>query len=207
MASFTAAIVLIVIGAVAMSYASGKDWLLGLLPFLFGVQQGFEGLVWLGVTDVVTSFVQIAGAYGFLAFAICLWPTIFAVTAYLLEETTTRRSGMQWTAGIGFVWTGIAGAVLLLSAVNPIAYNNHLLYNLVSFPLWVKASATLVYAGIGLIPLFLSSHQALRVLGWLLLVSGVTTRVLAAQHFVSVWCFWAAIISSYIAYIVYTRAS
>jgi hypothetical protein len=203
-ASFTASAVLFAAGAVAFRQADGfPNQFLSIIPFLFAVQQGFEGLVWLGLDGVVNAFVQQGAAYGFLTFAVSGWPLIFALAAYQVETVLWRQNVMQYVVGIGVLWAIISHAVLLASSVSPSAQGGHILYNVVTLPSWFVIPATILYTLIGVVPLFMSSEKELRVLGAMILASGVVTKVLEATHFVSVWCFWAALISGYIAYTVY----
>lgn len=203
-ASFTASTILFAAGAVAFRQADGfPNQFLSIIPFLFAVQQGFEGLVWLGLDGVVNAFVQQGAAYGFLSFAVSGWPLIFALAAYQVETELWRQNVMQYLVGIGVLWAIISYAVLMVSSVSPSAQGGHILYNVVTPPSWFAIPATILYAMIGVVPLFMSSEKELRVLGAMVLASGVVTKVLEATHFVSVWCFWAALISGYIAYTVY----
>ena len=77
-ASFTAAAVLALTGVISVASAPKKRWLLfALIPFLFSLQQFFEGVIWIN-----------GGGSGnfFLFFAFVIWPIWIPVSLLLIEK-------------------------------------------------------------------------------------------------------------------------
>ena len=74
-ASFGASAILSVAGVAAVTQAQTKaQRLFAAIPFIFSIQQFFEGLLWLSIKnpDFVTD--RSVPAYFFLFFALVLWP-------------------------------------------------------------------------------------------------------------------------------------
>lgn len=180
--------------------------LFALTPFLFGIQQAMEGRVW-QMLDAGQAGNAVPYALGFHFFSHFLWLWWFPLCSYLLETGTRRR----WLfLGLG-VLGGIAGGVVFFAVLlHPewmVVSVKH--YSIVydiespvrgSFSIPFPASA--VYALIVLVPLLYSSHPRLRVFGVLVLLSVVLASVAYGYAFVSVWCFFVALLSLYLAYLI-----
>lgn len=171
---------------------------LAAIPIAFGLQQACEGLVWLGIGMGHTRVVNL-GAFGFLAFAYWFW-LFWAPWAVAVAETNPMMRRVGWSLGaLGLVY----GALLYLPLVwqpdwlavrvvqHSIEYDTRLI-----FDPWVsQAVDRLVYALIILIPFALASNHALQRLGAMIALSAIASHWLLHQVFVSVWCFFAAILS------------
>lgn len=177
---------------------------LAAIPVAFGMQQACEGLVWLGLERNSSTQVRL-GAFGFLAFAYWFWlfwaPWSVAITE---ANPTVRRVG--WSLGVfGFGY----GALLYLPLVfqpgwlavqvvhHSIEYDTRLIFD----PWFSQAVDRLVYALIILIPFALASNPALKGFGATISLSAIASHWLLHQVFVSVWCFFAAILSLLIVWI------
>jgi hypothetical protein len=177
---------------------------LAAIPVVFGIQQACEGLVWVGMETNSSTQVR-WGAFGFLAFAYWFW-LFWAPWSVAIAEAnpTVRRVG--WS--LGFLGFGY-GALLYLPLVfqpgwlavqvvqHSIEYNTRLLFD----PWFSQEVDRLVYALIILIPFALASNPALKGLGATIALSAITSHWLLHQVFVSVWCFFAAILSLFIVWI------
>ncbi|MCP9787953.1 hypothetical protein KBY99_03030 [Cyanobium sp. Maggiore-St4-Cus] len=77
-ASFSSAALLVPLGiaAVARSWRDHRRELLplALMPVGFGLQQGLEGVVWLGLNHGPAAPLLKGGALAYLFFALALWP-------------------------------------------------------------------------------------------------------------------------------------
>lgn len=206
--SFAAAAVLTGGGVACLKKAGGFNHLTGVfpaLPLLFGIQQVFEGVVWwsLGTNDPE---LLRTSAMGFLLFSHVIWPIVIPFSCYLAEPES-RHKGL-------FLLLTLLGAVFGFSTyiplwLNPdwlvvferhhsIVYQTMLLYDAV-LP---RSVVTLAYIAIVLLPLLLSVRHSYRVLGLLMLLAAMLTAAMFKLAFISVWCFFAALISLYIYYIV-----
>jgi hypothetical protein len=103
-ASFASAAVLVPAGIYCARSALVKDvrWLpLSMLPIMAGLQQGCEGLVWLGLGRSDPDAVQ-AAALLFLFFAVCFWPfwIPFSVVCVAPEKRVKLFLGLVTLCGL-----------------------------------------------------------------------------------------------------------
>ncbi|MDJ0705736.1 MAG: hypothetical protein QNJ46_20920 [Leptolyngbyaceae cyanobacterium MO_188.B28] len=206
-ASFTATAILVPAGIYASKIARNKDprYLpLAIFPLAFGIQQGLEGLAWLGLEGNQADLVWL-GARGFLLFSHGFWMVWPALTAYALESRPWAKKLLLAIALIGFLFgVSLCGPFLtfpdwLSVAVTQgsIDYQLQIIYDRF-FP---RDISRLIYMLIALGPLWLSNLTPLRLMGGLIALLAVITYWLFNYAFVSVWCFWAAVVSLYVAYI------
>jgi len=203
-ASLTTSAVLLSLGVYTLRQASstGREYRsLAAFPLLFGIQQFIEGLLWLyedGMPMIGPRFPTL----GFLWFVYGVWPLLVPLTAWQLEPQRLRRQL--------FAASALLGAVFGMSIFIPLLYQ----------PGWSSAVAAggsihyelstiydgridvnllrLLYAGLVMLPLLASSVPALRRFGMLLVGSFLISALLYRYAFISVWCFFAAVLSLYI---------
>ena len=78
----------------------------------------------------------------------------------------------------------------------------HLKYS-VDFPQINTPVSGIIYLIPTLVPLFISSIKPMRWLGVLFSVSFIITTILYREYLISVWCYFASLISALILYIIY----
>src|ERR1700722_141614 len=101
--SFTAAAALSVVGIATLSKVrSNKIRPFAVIPFIFAIQQGLEGIVWvtLNAGDAISLLHKI-GVYGFLFFADLFWPLWIPGSIYKLEENRLRKKLLLGTLIFG----------------------------------------------------------------------------------------------------------
>lgn len=192
-ASFTAGAVLLGLGAVAMgSVRQPRELPFAAIPLVFSIQQVIEGLVWLGLDQGMPEW-SAAMAQAFAFFALVLWPAYVPLTVWLAEPHGARRRALGWLAGGGAL---LAGWLLLALVAWPVTVQArawHIEYETAPF-LGVGSTALYLAATAG--SLLLSSQAPIRRFGVLVLAAFLVTVVLYSVWFVSVWCFFAAAVSS-----------
>lgn len=201
-ASFIAAGVLVPLGvhALARAQASRPDLVpLASFPLFFGLQQLVEGWVWLrlGGPDPGSATTP---AIGFLFFAYALWPGLVPWAAARSEPDPLRRRVFAATALLGaafglslFLPLLFEPAWLALTQVRgSILYDARLVYDgIVS-----HMSLRVFYAALVCLPLIAHSLAPIRLFGILITLSVVLSFVFANYAFVSIWCFFAALLSA-----------
>ena len=209
-ASFTATSLLVPMGIYASKVAWEKDskYLpLATFPLAFGIQQGCEGIEWVGLDSHQADMVQL-GALGFLFFSHGFWLVWPALTVFVLENRPWIKTLLLTIACIGFLFgIFLYGPLLLYPDWFPIAisqgaidYQSRLVYNH-GLP---QDISRLIYMLIVLSPLCLSELAQLKILGGLIALSVLITYCFFNYAFVSVWCFFAAVVSLYVIYILYS---
>ncbi|MGG7567013.1 DUF6629 family protein [Rhodovulum sp. DZ06] len=197
-ASFTAFGVLTVMGTVSivrarrLGFGAGKTFL-SAFPLFFGIQQGFEGLVWLAINGAVPVSWHLPATMGFLFFAVGFWPAAGPLAGWMIETKPRRKKLFLPFVAAGFAVAGVLFAAAVMDPLAPVSlekYQGHLVYlahlkipHGTEYVYFVTASAALVG----------SSDRMTKVFGLVLAASFIATLMLyQAAVLASVWCFFAA---------------
>lgn len=198
-ASFAASTGLILLGGASFLAAKKRDKLLAIIPLLFAAQQAIEGIQWLYLDHGSSSLVF---AYAFLFFALLVWPMYVPASTYFFDKK--RRWLHRWFAAIG---TAVSFYFLGLLLTQPLAinqYNNCISY---SFNLPYRDFVNTAYLIAIFGPLFCSSYKVLNIFGALIFVFATISWFFYITAFTSVWCFYAAVVSSmFFLYVRYKKA-
>lgn len=194
--SFTAAGILGILGTATLKNQPTKPYFyLAAIPFLFGLQQLSEGVLWteLGQVHPHVALVEIA-KWTFILFAFLVWPIWIPLSLFAIEKVQWRRQliGLVLVAG-----TSLSLTNLYYGLGQPIGVNiiNHSIQYVGHLPL---PSETYTYPSILIIPTFLSSLNRIWIFGALALVTYAIASYFYSVTFISVWCFFAAVVSSII---------
>ena len=192
-ASFSAGALLLGIGALTLKSARRPcEWPFAAIPLLFAIQQLIEGVIWLTFsTDAPLLNSVMTHVYSF--FSHVLWPVYVPVAVVLMEP-----AGWRHRALIAFVAAGAAvGAyllyILLAFPVVSRPTGQHIEYDSPHF--FAAVTMTLYLLSTALSPL-LSTHRMVVVFGALALLSFGAAYAFYATWFISVWCFFAALLSA-----------
>ena len=207
-ASFALAGVLVPAGifTIAKIDRGHSAWLpLAAFPLVFGIQQGIEGAVWLGVDGGRQALVETAGR-GFLFFSHFFWLVWVPFAVWRLESDPVRRrfAAALVAAGALFGLSLFLPPVLVrdwlaVERVNlSLDYRTTLIYDGVVSRLVLQ----MAYAAIVVGALALSSDRRIRLFGALVAVSLAAAYVFFAYAYISVWCFFAAILSVYMTVVI-----
>ena len=192
-ASFTAGAVLLGLGVVSLrSVPTPRQIPFAAIPLLFAIQQLSEGVVWLTFRYGAPQLGAIA-VHIYVLFAFVLWPAYVPWTAWLVEPAGPRRRLLSATVVVG---TGVAAwlmAALVLHPVVAVVSRHHLQY--LSAP-FLGIGATALYLVATTASLLLSSRPKVRAFGILVLVAFAAAYGFYATWFISVWCFFAGIVSA-----------
>lgn len=192
-ASFITGGTLTVVGGATLSKSKNKKELpLASIPFLFGIQQIIEGIIWVSFRSI---FVNTIATYIYLFFAYVLWPILTPIAILLVETHPMRRRILQ----IFFVVGLVIGLYLLHSIITEprkahiinqsIAYNFHYAQNF-----FYVVPYVIVTTGSAII----SSYKILKFFGLFTLIAFFISKWFYSVTFVSVWCFFAAVLSLFI---------
>lgn len=191
-ASFTAGISLLIIGAATIRRVKRREELLyASIPLLFAIQQLIEGALWLTFPAKAPLLnTVLTHAYSF--FSHVLWPIYIPAAVLLLETTAWRRKILAVITVAGT----IIGLYLLYFLVRlPIVAKvtgHHIAY--ISPHFYAIAAMGLYLLGTCVSSLF-SGHQFVRLFGIAALLSFLITYAVYTIWFISVWCFFAALLS------------
>lgn len=191
-ASFTAGALLLGVGTLTLkTERRPRELPFAAIPLLFAIQQLSEGVIWLTFRyEAPLLNVVMTHLYSF--FSHVLWPVYVPVAVLLIEPPGWRRRAL-----LAFVAAGVAvGAYLLyiLVAFPTVArpIGQHIEY--VSPHFFAAATMTLYLLSTATSPV-LSTHRVVKVFGVLALSSFAAAYFFYATWFISVWCFFAALLS------------
>jgi len=207
--SYSASAVLLTTGLYALQQARRLEayyWVFALVPILFALQQGFEGRVWQEL-DAGSAGAAVPFALGFHFFSHFLWLWWLPLSSYLVERGTIRRRVFLGFAIFGALSGGLVYFTLLFHPdLMSVAVRQHsIIYHVTSpyrGPIRIPLPASALYGLIVLVPLLFSSHRHIRIFGALVALSMVLASLAYDYAFVSVWCFFAAVLSLYLVYMI-----
>jgi hypothetical protein len=194
-ASFTAGAVLSVIGGVTLrKAASPSEKLFASIPLIFAVQQITEGFVWLSLSRPEFAPVQQGATYLFIFFAQVVWPVWVPYSIFRLEKNVIRKRIFGWLVVTGILISAYLGYCLLKYPVIARITGYHIAYQQ-DYPPAFGPLCAVFYLISTIAPPFFSSVKRMWLLGTTILVSYIMTMIFYVDYIVSVWCFFASIIS------------
>lgn len=206
--SFTAAAVLAPAGAFAMRRAWKSDHRylpLCALPLLFAAQQFFEGMVWVSGSNP-----ELLRAYStaYLFFAWLGWPVWIPFSVYWLEPP--RRQPFYLVAAIAGAILGAGqflpylahgGWVQTSFLPRAVVYGGTEMMRLIIGEIPTYA----IYIVLVIIPSLLASDRRVKVFGLLIAAAFTITYLFFRYAYISVFCFWGAVMSLYLVWMIGRR--
>ncbi len=191
-ASFTAGTVLVGIGVVTLKAANQtKQWPFAAIPLLFGVQQLCEGVIWL-IFGTQAPLLNTVATHVYSFFSHVLWPIYLPLAVLLIEPFDGRKRSLALLAMLGFVVGGYLLVTLVASPVVAHPIGNHIEYD---SPHFFGAGVMIMYLISTTASPLLSSYAWVRVFGAAALMAFSAAYYFYAAWFISVWCFFAALLS------------
>jgi hypothetical protein len=186
--------VVVAIGVDALRHVrEPKQVPLAALPVLFGLHQLTEAFVWWGLQGDVAHSVERTATWTYLLFAFGALPILIAIAVGLIEPERTRQ---RVIAAFGVLAAGIAIALttaMFRGTLDAAIDGRHIEYSVDALGYGGQLTGLYVIATCG--ALLASSYRDLATLGVLNLVVVPLLMALTIGGFVSLWCFWAAIVS------------
>ena len=204
-ASFTVSAGLIPVGIYCLYKANKRRdhklfWPFALYPLVFGIQQAIEGWLWLSLETGGVESLRIP-ALSFVFFSHFFWLFWIPYSCYTIETTDRKKRLFFFTTIMGSVF----GLAMFLPVIiyadwmsvslvqHSISYELKLLFDDFVPRIAVRGFYVLVI----LVPLLLSSWRFLRYFCVIIALSVLMVVSWYPQTFISVWCFFAAIMSAY----------
>lgn len=200
-ASFGSGTLLVSIGAVTtMGNHLKSQRMISVVPIFFGVQQLAEGIVWQTMGQNSESFMHQFGILTFLGFALVIWPCWLPWSVFNIEINQKRKKMLKIISFIGLGVSLLAVSVLLSTHPNAYISGHSLAYEFKNLHRTWPANLELVlYVIPTLTPFFISSLHRVNIAGYLVLVGMIITQIVNKEASTSIWCYFAAMISLYIA--------
>ncbi len=176
------------------------------VPVLFAVQQFIEGWVWLSLTMEQFAHLKNTVVTAYMVFAEMVWP-LWIPFVFILLERHHSRLRLLWTfQGIGILIIFPTVYYMLHFPILASVSNHHINYA-PQFPgdwlLW----RSIAYALAAVVPFFVSTYPR----AWVMGIPNALSFFIAAFFFpgyiISVWCYFAALISMSVWYVLRQNAS
>ncbi len=170
----------------------------------FALQQFCEGLVWLGLLKNFNSLFTQTAIYSFIFFAFIFWPAYIPVCIYRLEQDAKLRKVLKVFMAIGFTTAILLLARVIYFGVTAQVASCHIMYNsnISQFSFGFTLTVMLAYLIATVGSLLVSSFPKMRLMGALIGIAYLAAYLFYLNFLISVWCFFAAIISLMIYYLV-----
>jgi len=194
-ASFTGGVIISVIGvATVLKVHKPSQIVFASIPLFFGFQQFVEGFVWLILQHPEYAQYKHLATSIYLVMAEVFWPIMVPLAVLCMEKDIKRRNFL-WV----FLTMGISLSLyyifcLFTFSVTPQIMGYHIEYK-DNFPNSLHLIAFAIYLIASITPLFISSIKRTHLLGILMSLSCLITLIFFTHYLTSVWCFFAALIS------------
>lgn len=194
-ASFGAGTLLTVIGVASLKKATHSNQkFFAAIPFLFGIQQISEGFLWLALSDPTFLPLKEFMTYTFLFFAQIVWPFWVPLSIYLTDPKTKRKRVYYALMFMGTIVSIYLAYCLIVYPVEASIMGAHIHYQQ-DYPTTISLYGGVLYVLATITPPLFSKLKYMWLLGASILISYIMTTILYPNYLVSVWCFFASIIS------------
>jgi len=202
LASFSASAALTATGVAAFAISANRPQrILSGIPILFAIQQLAEGMLWLSLTRQGWEGWEIVSMYSFLVFAQVIWPVYVPLCMLLFEGDAKRKKLLKMLLLSGLAFSVYAAFALWYYPVSASVAQHHIRY-ILGYELASKWYYGLLYFIPTILAPLASGSRRLHWLGYLFFGSYLAARLLFHFYVISVWCFFGAVISLLVLYLV-----
>lgn len=164
------------------------------IPLFFGLQQIAEGILWIALPLGEYEVLQKTAAYTFLVMAQVIWPVMIPLSVLFMEENEKKKKILKGLLLVGIILSIYYASCLLFCNVHPQIKGYHIQYNN-DFPVHLMPFSFILYLTSTITPLFVSGIKRTHLMGILMAFSCLVTAIFFSQYLTSVWCFFAALLS------------
>lgn len=201
-ASFTAGAILVASGVYIYKQTKKKESKpFAIIPFLFGLQQLIEGVVWLSLTNN-WPIINVFSTYGFVFFSNLLWPIYVPFAVAKIETNPWRKKAIIACGVIGAIVSFYSLASIIVHPIQSQVSCNSIHYLFTTLLPLPTAINTLFYFIATCLSCLLSRHTSIKIFGIAIVGSLILTYFFFTITLVSVWCFFSALLSLMIYFII-----
>jgi hypothetical protein len=186
--------IVVVVGIDALRHVSEPRQIpLAALPLLFGLHQLIESFVWWGLQGHVAHAIERVAVWTYLLFAFSVVPVLVPVAVGAVERSRVHLRVIAAFAALG-AFVAIALTVpMLRGPIDAMIEGGHVTYEVDALRRGGSLTAVYVVATCG--ALLASSSRDIAILGAVNFAAVPVLAWLTLNGFVSLWCFWAALMS------------
>jgi hypothetical protein len=191
-ASFAAGAVLSAAGVGSLRQARQQAELpFAAIPFVFGVQQLIEGVIWL-TFRYHAPVLQQTMIYAYSILSHVWWPIYVPFAMGYLEACRRRKALLRGFLAAGLVVGFYLLYALLVRSITVEVIAGHIVY--VS-PHFYLLPVMVLYVAATCVSGLFSSHRFVNLFGALAFVAFIASYVVHPRALVSIWCYYAALLS------------
>lgn len=191
-ASFITGASLSAVGVITTKKTKQKTELpFALIPLIFGIQQIIEGIIWL-TFRFEAHLLNTIMTYLYSFFSHVWWPIYIPFSILLLETVPWRKRILLVFQVVGIMVGLYLFYTIIRFPVTSEVINKSIVYDAPHF--YVLLVMALYFSATCFSCLF-SSHKIVNIFGILVFLFAVVAYQFFAMSFISVWCFFAAILS------------
>ena len=191
-ASFISGSALCAAGVATLKRTESKNEVpFAMIPLLFGIQQLTEGVIWLTFSHDAPLLKQTM-TYVYSGFSHVLWPMYVPFAMGIMEAVRWRKKAI-----FAFEAVGVAVGLYLLYFIvtRPVVaevVGRNIVY---ASPHFYVIPVMAFYLAATCVSCFFSSHRFVKLFGVLALLSFIAAYLVHIMALVSIWCFFAAVLS------------
>lgn len=174
--------------------------LVALIPLLFAIQQFSEGFVWVFLQTQNEIGWKIA-SYFFLFFALVVWPSWIPLSLSRIDPDRKIVFYILFIIGVVYGVLAYIPMIIYPDIVETNICNHSICYS--QMHPFRSPIALIIYLVLTIGSTFICSWKFIRYLGILISGSAIVSYLFYSYAFVSVWCFFSAVISVFIGIIAY----
>jgi hypothetical protein len=152
-----------------------------------------EAFVWWGLQGHVSHTAERIGVWVYLLFALAALPALVPVAVYAIERSPGRKRVVAAFAALGIAVGVSLAAALFRSTLGAAIEGRHIAYNVSALSEGGRLTGLYVLAACG--ALVVCSYRDIALLGLLNFVAVPILMWMTVSGFISLWCFWAAVVS------------
>lgn len=195
-ANFTATAVIATIGVATLRHVDHpRAVLFASTPMLFALHQFAEGFVWLGLDGRIGPIAFEHAVFLFILYAQGILALLMPAAVLLMEPAGWRRWAIAGTTAIGAAVCAYAAYGVFAFPSRAFVDHHSIAYrNPLTDSGWIAGGYVVATCG----ALLLSTHRVVRWFGVLNVLGLTVVMIVRGYAFTSVWCLYAAILSTMI---------
>ncbi|MCL4361290.1 hypothetical protein M1446_02965 [Candidatus Dependentiae bacterium] len=171
------------------------------VPLLFSIQQLSEGILWAYMNGLISNiFIKNFAVYFFLTFVLLIWPFYMPLSIYFLERKKLNKQILLGITIFGTCFSVFLLFYLIKYGADVTILGNSICYQ-IYLPEGVDVKSLMFYVCAVVAPFFISTVSLMPYFGFALLASCIFAYYFWFATFISVWCFFGAILSCFVIWI------
>ncbi len=197
-ASYTASIVLLLSGIATTRIAKPKQRMFAAIPLLFAAQQFLEGTIWQAIAAGKSATTS---TYGFLIFVFLVWPIWTPLSIRIMSKNDKTKRLLLFPITTGILVALLAAWNIASQTPQAALTCNHIHY-FSALPAYLWIPGTILYIIATITPFFIVRDRYFWLAGTLAAFAYLISFTFYYETMLSVWCFFAAILSLFIMIII-----